>query len=95
MKTINSLLSEYIKMIGGNNNIPKDEKINNLISKITGDGSPKQDTIKKVISIKTVQLTENNINELENQDDFKKYLLNLKKSNASIIHQFYSSENEF
>ena len=51
METINSLLSEYIKMIGGNNNISKDEKINNLISKITGDGSPKQDTIKKVISI--------------------------------------------
>jgi hypothetical protein len=93
MKTINNFLSEYIKMIGGNNNISKDEKINNLIEQITGDGSKIQE--KKIISIKVNQLTGNNINELENQDEFKKYLLSLKKSSTSTVHQFYSSENEF
>ena len=93
METINNLLSDFLTMIGGNNNKPNNDKINNLIDQITGDGSKTQE--KKIISIKTIQLTENNTNELDNQDEFKKYLLSLKKSNSSIIHQFYSSENEF
>ena len=92
METINNLLSDFFKMIGGNNNVPNNDKINNLIDQITGDGSKTKE--KKIISVKTIQLTESN-NELENQDEFKKYLLSLKKSNSSIIHQFYSSENEF
>jgi hypothetical protein len=93
MKTINNFLSEYLRMVGGNSKVPKEEKINNLIEQITGDGSKIQE--KKIISIKANQLTENNINEFENQDEFKKYLLSLKKSGKSIVHQFYSSENEF
>lgn len=93
MKTINNFLSEYIKMIGGNNNVPKDEKINTLISKITGDGTIKQEPEKKISSIKAIELSENNINDSEN--GFKKFFSNLKQSSASIIHQFYSSEKEF
>ena len=95
MKTINNFLSEYIKMIGGNNNIPKEEKINTLISKITGDGTIKQEPEKKILSIKAIELSENSVNNSENQSGLKKFLENLKQSSASIIHQFYSSENEF
>lgn len=95
METINSLLSEFLNIIGGNNNIvPKEVKINKLIDQITGDGNKKIiEDKKKIISIKTIELTENNKVELENPIEFKNYLLKLKKT--SNVHEFFSSSEEF
>jgi hypothetical protein len=89
MKKIDVILSDYINMIGGQN-ISRTEKIAKLIDQITGDGNKiKIDSNKKVVSIKTNELSENNI--IENQIDFKNYLFKLNKSQNNIIHEFFSS----
>jgi hypothetical protein len=76
MKKIDVILSDYINMIGGQN-VSRTEKITKLIDQITGDGNKiKIGGNKKIISIKTNELSENNI--IENQIDFKNYLFKLK-----------------
>ena len=89
MKKIDVILSDYINMIGGQN-VSRTEKITKLIDQITGDGNKiKIGGNKKIISIKTNELSENNI--IENQIDFKNYLFKLNKSQNNIIHEFFSS----
>jgi predicted transcriptional regulator len=89
MKKIDMILSDYINMIGGQN-ISRTEKIAKLIDQIIGDGNKnKIGGNKKVISIKTNELSENNI--IENPIDFKNYLFKLSKSQNNIVHEFFSS----
>jgi hypothetical protein len=84
MKTINNILNEYLKIIGGDNSkLNKEDKINNLINKIISTG----DSPKKIIAIKT-------IDETDNVDIIKKQLLDNLPKNTSI-HQFFSESSEF
>jgi|UniRef100_A0A6C0H0X0 hypothetical protein len=84
MKTINNILNEYLKIIGGDNSkLNKEDKINNLINKIISTG----DSPKKIIAIKT-------IDETDNVDIIKKQLLDNLTKNTSI-HQFFSESSEF
>jgi hypothetical protein len=84
MKTINNILNEYLKIIGGDNSkLNKEDKINNLINKIISTG----DSPKKIIAIKTIDDT-------DNVDIIKKQLLDNLTKNTSI-HQFFSESSEF
>jgi hypothetical protein len=84
MKTINNILNEYLKIIGGDNSkLNKEDKINNLINKIISTG----DSPKKIIAIKTIDDT-------DNVDIIKKQLLDNLSKNTSI-HQFFSESSEF
>lgn len=101
MNNIDYFLSEYIHNLKGGNAKgfnTRQEKINTLINQITGDGNINKQTggDKKIVEIKSI--IESDTEKIQNnQDNFKNYLLELKKdkSDPTIIHQFYSSSEEF
>jgi hypothetical protein len=93
MEKIDNILKDYLKIKGGNNEQPsKEQKINNLIDKITGKGE-----IKKIVGIKLIEDSVDN--QLVNESQLKEYLDNLHKSEKKtnpVVNQFYSSsEKEF
>lgn len=103
MNNIDYFLSEYIQNFKssnfkGGNNSTRQEKINILLNQITGDGNEKKQTggNKKIVEIKSI--VESETEKIQNsENNFKNYILELKKdkNDPTIIHQFYSSSDEF
>jgi hypothetical protein len=102
MNNIDYFLSEYIEnfkkssLKGGS--ISRQEKINMLLDQITGDGNLKKQIggNKKIIEVKSI--IESDTEKIQNnENNFKNYILELKKdkNDPTIIHQFYSSSDEF
>ncbi len=93
MNKIDNILKDYLKYKGGNIQSSREEKINKLINKITGEGE-----IKKIVGIKVIEDTDNNSN-LINEQQLKDHLNNIhmtdKKTNPVINQFFSSSEKEF
>jgi len=86
MKTINSILNDYLEIFNSYVNPQKirDKKIDKLINNITGDGNSK----KKITGIKAfVSEDMPSIPSLNYEKD--------KSSKKMILHEFYSPSNEF
>lgn len=105
MKNIDHFLSEYIQNFkesnfkGGNkDNYSRQDKINRLLQQITGDGNIEKQKggNKKIVEIKSIVDSETDKIQ-NNQENFKNYLANLKKekNDPTVVHQFYSSSDEF
>jgi len=85
MKTINSILNDYLEIFNSYVNPQKirETKIDKLINNITGDGNPKKITGIKAFVSEDIP----SIPSLNYEKD--------KSSKKMILHEFYSPSNEF